>query len=168
MPRTSVSIKKASYSKVELDEIKIEAANYIAKSGLTLSHFDKSGTKEWLNFVCTKAGLDKSLISAFTPSRRTVTRSMEEITVDVENIIKNNGENLAKDGRLFIMIDHYTCNRGTYEMEGEYLGVILCTRSTENRLISMPLAFQIAQNKTHTAVRDDLQKILSVSSISIN
>ena len=57
-------------------------------------------------------------------SRRTIKRRLDDVSEEIEQLLKDKVPKLARDGRLSLCIDHQN-QRAGFEKEQKYLGVAL-------------------------------------------
>ena len=122
--------KSKILSKKEKADLVGQAAKWISRSGLPLSFVEKEETREFLEYHVSNT-LNFSEATArqvCTISRRSIYDEMEKNAKRMKTEIIKNGEHLAKSGRLYLMTDHWTCNRSSSEFENSFHGLLLTER----------------------------------------
>ena len=157
--------KKKVFSRSEKDTISNITSKWIVTETLPLNAGAKDGFLNFLEQLHTDVyGYDKESFSDVKSamSRAKIIQNLEKSEATSKEKILENKSRLISEGKLFILLDHWHCNRGSYEPSNSYHGILLGIRLADGSSAFYPLRFSSASQKTSTAIKEELKKTLEV------
>lgn len=140
------------------EEIREKCAVYVAATNLNVTHYEHEATKKHYQFIASKCGV--SDLSIFTPSKYFVKKAFQNINDRAKQFIKTHGNQLAENGNIGIMIDHWYTRRMTHEPERNYLGVIINLCSQNGNMVVLPILFEPVSSTAKDLTLENVYEIL--------
>ena len=139
-------------------------ARWIAQSGLPISLMDSKATKTYMKtLICDTLGFTEQTAGQIQVSGHHVRKAMKESSEIMKRQIKELGPKLCRDGRVFLAMDHWYNNVGSYEDSNSYHGICLLIRKTDGTLVDYILRFSSADFKDKETISREFEETLNVS-----
>jgi hypothetical protein len=139
----------------------------VSRQRFELNSFESKEMVNLIGEVFTFCDLNPAGVSDILPSARTLRRHMETDAVKIQDLLVEHGDKQAKDGVLFLALDHKTLTNKTGDEPNSALGCLLTLKRPSDKMVSYLLGFTATDDKSDRNTEDLTWEILKVSKLEV-